>query len=826
MIRFIPDSIGEMTGIQGSHNVLLVLLSYLVAFVAAYTAFRICDRRHEEQESERWGLWMSVSSTILGLGVWSLHFIGMLAHQLPVAVSYDPELTIISVLPAIAGSFYAVSTVSKAQRPGHVRHIAAGTAFGVGVVAMHFTGMEAIHVAGEIYHTPLAVSVSLVAAIAIGIAATYTHTCTTRRESSGEAGHTFLIPAAVFALAIAAMHYSAMAGARFLVSGEAVSHHTGHTLSSPAWIAWTVGGGTMLITLTALSAIAVERRLRRSERMQAMSSEQIVEVIAAIQDGVLLFDENATVLLCNPAFTRITGYGEEELVGHPLRVIEQAGEQSKFEERIQSLISRNSEWEGEIAAQRKSGETFPARLSVSRVNYSDETAKHFVVTLNDISERKESEKRIRHLAYYDSLTGLANRQLLQDRIAESISSSMGAYGALILCDIDDFKSLNDTLGHEKGDELLRRVAERLRRNETTEENLARVSGNEFAIHTRFRDRNDEEAQRTAIGHALSIQASISLPYDLSGYEHRCTVSVGIAIYGNGSPASEELVKYAGMALSYSKKSGGAAVNIFDLGMERAVRERIRLEEQLREAIMEQQFRVYYQPKVDKTGAIIGAEALVRWKHPEYGLIPPNRFIPLAEETGLVVPLGSYVLDEVCEQLARWGEDPRLSKLSVSVNVSGRQIERDDFIARVAKAVAINDIPADRLVLELTESLLMSEVEETIEKMNRLKKLGIGFSLDDFGTGYSSLAYLKRFPFDTLKIDASFVRDALIDTSSANLVRTIIALGRSLQLNVVAEGVETEEQRRFLEENGCLRYQGYLFGRPMTADELETAVSRT
>ena len=451
-----------------------------------------------------------------------------------------------------------------------------------------------------------------------------------------------------------------------------------------------------------------------------------------------------------------------------------------------------------------------------------------VGTNADISERKAAADQIEYLAFYDSLTGLPNRRLMLDRLEQALSSSArhGRLGALMLLDMDDFKTLNDTLGHDVGDQFLIEVARRLHGSVREGDTVARLGGDEFVVI--LEDLKDDAlAAMQAETVAVKILHAVSETYqlDLSTGEGRkgsrsyhCTSSVGITLFHGNAVSVDELMKRADTAMYQAKAAGRNAFRFFDPEMQAEVTARATLDNDLREALRDGQFRLHYQPQVDDSGHWSGAEVLVRWQHPQRGMVPPFEFIPQAELSGLILPLGDWVLETACAQLMQWEISPELSHLTVAVNVSARQFRQADFVSRVLAIVARTGADPRKLKLELTESLLLENVEDIIAKMSALKAHGIGFSLDDFGTGYSSLSYLKRLPLDQLKIDQSFVRDVLIDHNDAAIARMIVALARSMGLNVIAEGVETEEQRKFLAVNGCKSYQGYLFGRPMPVDD--------
>ncbi len=433
----------------------------------------------------------------------------------------------------------------------------------------------------------------------------------------------------------------------------------------------------------------------------------------------------------------------------------------------------------------------------------------------DITERKLAEAQIQRLAFYDELTGLPNRRLLMDRLERAVAASTreGCHGALLFLDLDNFKGINDTLGHEWGDRLLVQVGARVSACVRATDTVARLGGDEFVVVIEGLHAEEAEAAAEAEAVAQKVLAALNQPYQVDGCEMHSTPSIGIALFLDAQQPVQELLKRADLAMYQAKAQGRNMLCFFDPAMQAAASARSALEGDIRLGLARAEFLLHYQPVVDATGQLLGAEALVRWNHPQRGMVPPADFIPLAEQTGLILPLGRQVLAMACHQLALWAADPARANWTLSVNVSAQEFRQSEFVQDVLAVLRDSGADARRLKLELTESLLLHDVEDSILKMQALRTLGVGFALDDFGTGYSSLSYLKRLPLDQLKIDQSFVRDVLTDPNDAAIACTIITLAHSLALDVVAEGVETEGQRAFLLRNGCQRFQGYLFGRP-------------
>jgi diguanylate cyclase (GGDEF)-like protein len=424
------------------------------------------------------------------------------------------------------------------------------------------------------------------------------------------------------------------------------------------------------------------------------------------------------------------------------------------------------------------------------------------------------------LAFYDVLTGLPNRRLLMDRLQHALASvDREGGGALLFLDLDNFKDLNDTHGHDVGDLLLQQVARRLQECVRGADTVARFGGDEFVVMLQGLAHAPAESARQAEQVARKVIASLNQPYMLGAVEHHSTPSVGVTLLVAESTTVDEVLKQADLALYEAKAAGRNTLRFFDPAMQALVAQRTAMELELRHGLSRQELVVYYQPVVDVAGRMVGVEALVRWLHPQRGLVSPLEFIPVAEQTGLIIPLGAWVLEAACQQLARWAESSSTAALTIAVNVSARQFRQPDFAQQVQDILRKTGADAKRLKLELTESLLLSDTQDAIAKMSTLQRFGVGFALDDFGTGYSSLSYLKLLPLQQLKIDQSFVRDVLTDPNDAAIARTVLALGKSLGFSVVAEGVETEGQRIFLRENGCTLFQGYLFGKPVPVQHL-------
>ena len=490
-------------------------------------------------------------------------------------------------------------------------------------------------------------------------------------------------------------------------------------------------------------------------------------------------------------------------------------------------INHVGAWEGEIWNRRKNGEVYPEHLTITAVRDINNTITHYVASLMDITLSKAASDEIKSLAFYDPLTSLPNRRLLVDRLNQALVSSArsGNNAALLFLDLDHFKTLNDTLGHAIGDLLLQKVAHRLTACVREGDTVARLSGDEFVVLLEGLSEHSLEAatQVDAIGH--KILAALNQTYQLDIHEYHNTASIGVALFNEHQLGIEGLLKQADIAMYNAKAAGRNTLCFFEPQMQETITSRALMESELRTAIDIWQFQLYYQVQVDNLGRSLGAEALIRWLHPEHGLVSPFKFIPLAEETGLILHIGRWVLETACIQLKCWQQDELTRYLSLSVNVSAKQFRQPDFVAQVHMTVQTHSINPMLLKLELTESILLEDIDAIIVTMNALNEIGIRISLDDFGTGYSSLQYLKQLPIYQLKIDQSFVRDIPSDPNDALMVQTIINMAQNFSLNVIAEGVETIEQLAFLKEHGCMAYQGYLFSKPLPIEQFNALLRR-
>ncbi|RJX30138.1 MAG: PAS domain S-box protein [Oxalobacter sp.] len=537
-------------------------------------------------------------------------------------------------------------------------------------------------------------------------------------------------------------------------------------------------------------------------------------VFESSHSAIVITDEKVNIVAVNPAFTRITGYAEEDVVGRNPRFLQSGRQSREFYQSFWRMLVQEGNWQGEIWNCRKNGEEYAAWLSVSTMRDESGTVRHYIGIADDITESKEIQERMEYLAYHDSLTGLPNRMLANDRLEQAIvhANRIKSRVAVMFLDLDDFKTINDTLGHSVGDIMLKAVAERLRLCVRESDTVSRLGGDEFLVM--LNDVSEIEAINRI---AVNMLDKVNKTYHVGEHDLTISTSIGIAVFPEDGSDRDTLLKNADMAMYNAKQSGRNTHRFFAEEMNDYVLEHLLIRNGLARALEKSEFQLHYQPLIElSTGKLVGAEALIRWRHPELGVVPPNRFIQVAEDSGMIIPIGNWVLQEACRQAMNWHRSG-WPELVVSVNISAVQFRRGDLEQIVSSALREAGLESKYLELELTESILIQDVDKTLDVLRSLGQLGVHLSIDDFGTGYSSLAYLRRLPVDKLKIDRSFVRELTSRQDDAAIALSIITLAHSLRKRVVAEGVETVEQLRFLQQHGCNEMQGYLFSRPLPVE---------
>jgi diguanylate cyclase (GGDEF)-like protein len=773
--------------IAGEHDFRLVLVAAAICLLASFTAFSIFEQAR--RAPARRLAWVGLAGFVAGTGIWATHFIAMLAYEPHLPVGYDLRLTLLSIAAAvvITGGGWWV-----ALRGGRRETLVGGALVGAGISTMHYLGMSAVNLPGRFVWDPTLVAVSILLGVGLSAAALAEH----RRKAQILPWR----PALLFTLAICGLHFTAMAAAsiypdpRFGVPAEAIDSHS-----------LTIGVVLVALLILAIGFMMVlfDRKLAHNAVEEARRLRTFAD---AAVEGLVVIDGDR-IVDANRSFLRLAGY--DDLARVPPRLGDLL-----LEVNLLSLPLGVDAAPTECRLRCADGESRDIELLLRPLAWRG--AELRVLAVRDISERKEAAARIAHLAFNDALTGLPNRAVFTDHLARTVENAAenGGPVAVLCIDLDGFKAVNDIHGHPTGDALLIAAAQRLRAVVRGDELVARLGGDEFAV-VQCGGRQPDHAGRLS----ERILAALAQPFELETETVRISGSVGIALFPADAAEPEDLIKNADMALYRAKAEGRGGGRFYEAAMDDALRQRRQLDNDLRQAIARAELGVHYQPLADlESGRIIGFEALLRWTHPQLGEIGPATFIPLAEESGLILKLGEWVLREACTEAARW-----TPPLKLSVNLSPVQFAQDDLAGLVEQILAETGLDPARLDLEVTEGLLIKDAERAIGILQRLKALGVRISMDDFGTGYSSLSYFRMFPFDKVKIDQSFIHDMIKNPQARAIIRSVIGLGRGLGMPVVAEGVETTEQLDALRDEGCDQVQGYLISRPNPIGHFEGVV---
>lgn len=797
--------------LHGSYNPALVLLSILVAIFAAYTALNLISRLKDMYFTELTRIRIGVSGLVMGLGIWSMHFVGMLAYRLPVPVRYDGNLTLWSLVVAVVACIAGLAIASRNQGRGWP--IAGGVFVGLGISSMHYIGMAAMIMPASMhYDLPL-----LILSILIGVGAAEAALWLAFSIWRGDIPGTFkikFVSAVIMGFAIAGMHYTGMAAMTVFAIDNPVLNSSGLSID-PAFIGVSLAVVVILImsfSLWSSRLVAEANLVRANEEKVSAITENVVDVIITINtSGIIEF--------ANAAVKKVFGYEPSEIIGKNVNILMPSPWRQRHDGYVKRYLRTGESriigrTQRELQAIHKDGSLFPIDLAINETQVSGN--KVFIGTIRDISEHLEAQERLNYLAHHDALTSLPNRASFQEHIEQALvhAKRHSFLVAVMFLDLDRFKVINDTLGHHVGDYLLKEVAQRLKSCVREGDIIARISGDEFTVLL-----DDVETLEDISPFANKMISIFAEPFYYSGQELFTSASIGISLFPDNGSDPQSMMQHADIAMYRAKAKGGNCFCFYTSDMNEMDNKRLKLETELRHALERDEFRLFYEPRVDiENGVFAGVEALLRWQHPELGLIYPLDFISLLEETGLIVPVGEWVIRTACLQNVAW-QQAGVPPMCMAVNLSARQFNEQNLSQQVADILDETGLAPEYLELEITENILMQQTSATINMLWDLHALGVQLAIDDFGTGYSSLSYLQKFPIHTLKIDRAFVRDITTDADDAAIVQLIIDMAHSLKLNVVAEGVESREQLEYLQGRKCSEMQGYYFSRPKPADEL-------
>ncbi|OCT13740.1 hypothetical protein A8709_19355 [Paenibacillus pectinilyticus] len=803
-----------METISSTYHLSLVIFSIVIAIIASFAALDLGIRIHKAKGSARLA-WLSGGSFAMGMGIWSMHFVAMLAFHLTISVTYQLSMVIYSIIPALLASWIALSIISRPVM--RKSHVFVGAIFiATGIVSMHYIGMEAMVMGATITYNPFLWALSAIIAYVVSLVALLLLFAVKMNASSPRIMLRKVVSSLIMGVAIAGMHYTGMSAASF--EHDHTRMISQNTLDS-SLLAYLIGFGVLFVLGLAFASTFIDRRF---ENQTNMSERRFRSVVESAHDAIILADNKGAIISWNKGANLIFDYEEQEVIGEHIQFLFPERYVIAYQHSMEQLL-RTGEMNElsntiELSGLRKDQTELPIELSIAV--WKEEGNTFFSTIIRDISERKKAEDKINQMVYRDPLTGLPNRHLLNDRLKHALDQAHENKQmiGIMFIDLDRFKYINDTLGHAMGDRLLLEASKRFEASAGKGNTVSRQGGDEFIVLW-VNTSTDEMIQKARI-----ILEQFTKSFTIEEHELFVTPSIGISLYPSDGVDSDTLIKNADTAMYRVKELGKNNFQFYTPDMNEAVTRKMQMEIGLRKALERKEFRVYYQPQIDvNTGHVIGTEALIRWEHPEWGHMSPADFIPLAEETGLIIPIGEWVLNEACRQNKEW-QTQGYPPLRMAVNMSSRQFKQSNLIDTVSNALDLSGLEPQYLELELTESIIQDS-KYAITTMQKLKDMGIFLSIDDFGTGYSSLNYLKHFPIDSLKIDQSFTRNMFENTKDAALIHTIITMAHNLELKVIAEGVETEEQLQFLLQRQCNEAQGYLFSRPIPAKEMTGMIKK-
>lgn len=800
-----------MEHVHGTYDSLLVIFSYIIAVMASYTALDLAGRVSTSKGGTKLS-WLMFGAASMGMGIWSMHFVGMLALKLPFPIKYDLVIVLISVIAAIGAAFTALYDVGRSEL-SRSQLLAGGLLLATGITIMHYVGMSAMLI--HITYNPIIVMLSILIAFVASIAALWLSFYFRKDRQKGQWWKK-LGSGAIMGAAIVGMHYTGMVAANFHSSNK-TALFLGVILDQ-TWLAYIIALGIFFTLGLSLFGIYISKRFAHKDSEIEQNEKWYKSLYENSQDGIVSVDLQYRVTSHNTNALKITGFSSKQVM-HQLISTLSGIIVYEDQERVKQMFQRSFAGETlnhETAIIREDGMRIELNVAHVPVVVDGEVVGSYII-FKDITAEKRAQMKVNHLAFHDELTGLPNRRKFNQAIAETIeqSSTSDSHFAVMVLDIDRFKIINDSLGHMVGDQFLQEVSGRIQQAiEGQDVMLARMGGDEFTLLCR-----NYETQDTIKRLAEQIISCIQAPYRLKDSDFYVSASIGIALFPSHGQDAVQLLKNADTAMYEVKKKGKNDYQFFTGELDRVLQEKIELEGDLRKAIERGELLLHYQPQIrTEDRAMIGMEALVRWQHPTRGLLSPGVFIPLAEETGLIYEMGTWVLREACKQMRMWHVQGG-PLIPISVNLSSQQFHQPKLADYIMAILQETGLEPKYLELEITESMMMDAALSS-SILNQLNEYGIRISLDDFGTGYSSLSYLKMFPIQKVKIDRSFIRDITNNSDDRAIVSTIIAMAMHLNMEVIAEGIETKDQLDILTDNSCRKIQGYYFSKPLSASVVE------
>lgn len=813
---FISHSAIPLEVIEKNYNPYLICLSVVIAIISSFTAFGTSERAHASTNGLHRLLWIIFGATSMGIGIWGMHFIGSLALRLPIPVSYNLTITVISVVPAILASSVVLWLLNQASF-NIKRLLFSGLLLGSGIGAMHYIGMAAMELNARMVYLNSIFILSILVAVILATSALLINVKATQQEKYQFINRNQVLSALMMGIAVSGMHYTAMQAVIFIPDESKKHLITGIDTTYLSGIVSTV------VFLIITVAMIVPHMLRIKHMVYTLHKNEENLKIAAIafqtHEAIMVTDGDSKIIRVNDAFSRILGYSEAEILGKYSSILNPEKQEEFFGRNFYNIMDNEEKWSGEVSSKRKNGGVLSDWQTISAVKNKEGKITHYISIFSGITEFKLAEKEIEKLAFYDSLTDLPNRRLLNQLLEYelNIAKRYQRTGILFFLDLDRFKHVNDSLGHSVGDQLLIETAKRLQSLLRKTDTVVRLGGDEFILLVCAQEGLHAKIIQQSKQIANKIISALNKPYLIGEYELYVSTSIGIALFSGIDETVDSIVKFADTAMYKAKDAGRNTFYFYQKSMQEAVDARLRIERLLRVALSKNELSLHYQPQISSDKKIVGAEALIRWQNAELGIISPVEFIPVAEESDLIRIIGQWIIETVCEQIISW-ENQKIHIPHIAINISAKQFHHSCFVSMLENTVFEKKVKPSNIMLEITEGVFLGNLEDAVDKMNVLKQSGFSFSIDDFGTGYSSLTYVKRLPFDQLKIDQSFVRDQMEHPADAAIVKAIIVMANSMGLNLIAEGVETKEHLEFLLSSGCNNYQGYYFSKPLPVEQ--------